>query len=134
MNDTPFAPFPTTEQFPAQWNGPAATATDAPKRRGPRRTGSMPELAAPYSGATSEALGGDLYASVAAKVLKPKGRPKKVVEAPVQQAPALSSLFQILAGLQTADVVPLTSCYELLAALPPPDRSRVLGMLNRVLG
>lgn len=63
---------------------------------------------------------------------KRKGRPKKKAVAPTA-APNLSSLFQILAGLQSDDVVPLTSCYELLAALPPEGRSRVLGMLNKVL-
>ncbi len=114
---TDFAPFPVAEQFPSL-NGPA----QAEKRtRGPRRA------------IVTDPANLGAAAALAEAPKKRMGRPKKAAE-PVQQAPALSGLFQILAGLQSSDVVPLTSCYDILAALPPADRVRVLGFLNRVWG
>lgn len=117
-----FAPFPTntpplpgTMHASVQPNGPVQAE---PKKRGPRRQ------------ADKFSINNDPAAVPEAP--KKMGRPKK--EAAQAQAPALSSLFQILAGLQSSDVVPLTSCYETLAALPVEDRTRVLGMLNRVWG
>jgi len=113
MNDT-FVPFPVSEQFPGQIpNGPAQAE---PKRRGPRRSANP--------NATVE---------VQQAPAKRMGRPKKVTETAAPPL-ALSSLFTVLAGLQSSDVVPLTSCYDTLAAMPPADRVRVLGFLNRVWG
>jgi hypothetical protein len=116
MTDT--VPFPTFQPTAPQPSNGAVPEPDAPRRRGPRRQAA--------EGEPNEAP-------------KRKGRPPKVPgsaswtkwdSAPLSPA----SLFQVLAGLQTTDVVPLTSCYETLSVLAPEDRARVLGFLNRVLG
>lgn len=140
--DTDFPPFPTNTFAPTELpvtrhaagivqigtssDNPNATQEE-PRRRGPRRhtTAGIDEQAARTANPN---------ATVEAEApAKRKGRPPKAAAVP--GAPlSTASLFQVLAGLQSADVVPLTSCYETLNALPPEDRSRVLGFLNRVLG
>lgn len=112
---TETVPFPTFQPTVPQPSNGAAPEPDAPRKRGPRRQAA--------EGEPNEAP-------------KRKGRPPKIPGSASWTSAPLSptSLFQVLAGLQSSDVVPLTSCYEILSVLAPEDRARVLGFLNRVLG
>lgn len=132
-----FAPFPAPTVHGATADDPyaalAAAKTQEPRKRGPRRVGADPKLAAPYQRCSSD-IPGDSGNHMPPQKRK-GGRPKKaktVEPAPVEVQDPTLRLFNAAVGLQHEDLSPLTVAYQALLALPGEARIRVLGILNRV--